>query len=116
MTGKACLITQGFTQFREVNVRRCEAVFHKLDDWSPGDWMTAACGELGEAANLVKKLRRGEEITPLMIAEELADAVTYVDLLAARLGIDLGRAVVTKFDIVSQRRGSNILINGDRNP
>lgn len=60
-------------------------------------------GECGEACNLVKKLRRGENIHKDHIAHELADLVIYADLLAARLNINLGAAVVEKFNMVSDR-------------
>lgn len=85
-------------------------------DWSPSDWMTALVGEVGEAANLLKKLRRGDftlddgvhehgkTITVrAWLAKELADSVCYLDLLANRFGIDLGEAVVAKFNEISQR-------------
>lgn len=49
-------------------------------------------------------------LTP-MIADELADLVIYADLLAERLEIDLGAAVVRKFNKVSERVGSNIRLN-----
>jgi len=80
-------------------------------------------GEVGEACNLVKKLRRltgptmesGGANTPDstvdivdQIGKELADTIIYADLLAARLGIDLGQAVRDKFNIVSERVGSAI--------
>ncbi len=39
---------------------------------------------------------------------KLADAVTYLDLLAARMGIDLEQAVQEKFNIVSAKIGSEI--------
>ena len=67
-------------------------------------------GECGEACNVVKKLERDGE-TPEMLVKlkhELADVVTYADLLAARYGINLGQAVAEKFNIVSQRRGSHL--------
>lgn len=116
-----------FETLRDANVKRCEQSFHPISDWSACDWMTAACGELGEAANLIKKLRRldtgggseivsrgqgyesAEQITP-MIAQEIADTVIYLDLLAARLGIDLGDAVREKFNIVSERVGSEVTL------
>ena len=97
-----------FEKLREANVKRCEAVFHPLDSWSPTDWACALAGEVGEACNLIKKLRRGEPIDRLEIGKELADAVIYLDLLAARLKIDLGEAVRQKFNEVSDRRGSDI--------
>lgn len=58
-------------------------------DWSKGEWMNAILGELGEAANLVKKVKRGD--MPLddareLLAYELADVVTYTDLTAMQCG------------------------------
>lgn len=97
-----------FKTLRDANVARCEDVFHKLESWSPQDWMCAAAGELGEAANLIKKMRRGEIVPESDVANEIADTVIYLDLLAARLGVDLGAAVARKFNIVSERRGSQI--------
>lgn len=97
-----------FQTLRNRNVDRCEDVFGKLYDWSPTDWACAMAGECGEACNLIKKLRRGEEISVTDIGEELADVVIYVDLLAARLGINLNDAVVAKFNKVSAKRGSEI--------
>lgn len=41
----------------------------------------------------------------LPIADELADVLTYLDLLAAMQGIDLGRAAIEKFNEVSRRVG-----------
>jgi hypothetical protein len=69
------------------------------------DWACALAGETGEACNLIKKLRRGDAIDTEDIGKELADVVIYADLLAARLGIDLGEAVVQKFNEVSDRYG-----------
>ena len=99
-----------FNELRAANVTRCEQSFHGCDEWSPCDWMTAACGELGEAANLIKKMRRGEEIPIQQVAYEIADTVIYLDLLAHRLRIDLGAAVREKFDIVSKRVGSDVTL------
>lgn len=95
-----------FDRLRRTNVARCEEVFHKLDEWSPTDWGCAAAGEMGEACNLLKKLRRGEDVPLQEIANELADVVAYIDLLAARLYIDLGEAVASKFNQVSVKKGS----------
>lgn len=87
------------------------------DEWTGGDWAAAMCGEAGEAANVVKKLRRVEtgkrgrlteaEAAPLVakLAHELADTVIYLDLLAAYYGVDLGYAVREKFNIVSAEYG-----------
>ena len=99
-----------FERLRRVNVKRCNEAFRPLEDWSPTDWGCAMAGEAGEACNLLKKMLRGEDVPLDHVAAELADVVTYVDLLAARLGIDLGAAVVRKFDIVSRKRGSDIFL------
>lgn len=99
-----------FERLREANVRRCESVFHKLEDWSPTDWATAMAGECGEACNLVKKMRRGEYIALSDLAAEIADLVIYADLLSARMGIDLGAAVISKFNLVSAKRAADILL------
>lgn len=53
--------------FSVFNRRRCEApngFNHKMSDWSTSDWMTATLGELGEAANIVKKLNRVRDGIP----------------------------------------------------
>ena len=105
---------------RLANVKRCEEVFHPLNDWSPTDWACAMAGEAGEACNAVKKLRRLADGTntakdPQTEAEclkaigaELADTVIYVDLLAARLGLDLSIEVKDKFNEVSRRMNSSV--------
>lgn len=72
----------------------------------------------GNAQNNVKKVRREEEnlsnvgdpkVEKLVadIGEELADVITYCDLLATKLGIDLGDAVAQKFNKVSNKQGFN---------
>lgn len=109
-----------FQNLRDKNVPRCEQVFHRLDNWSPTDWACAMAGEAGEACNVAKKMKRLVEGSNtakdpqsyaefcVLMAEELADVVIYADLLAARLGIDLGEAIVSKFNKVSDRMGSDI--------
>ena len=99
-----------FAQLREANVTRCKR-WHPTfgspegDAWSGADWSNAMAGEMGEAANIVKKLRRletgaaqGPDDPPsdqlrAMLADEIADTVIYADLLAAYYGIDLAAAV-----------------------
>lgn len=96
-----------FDELRQANVRRCEDVFHPLESWSPTDWACALAGEAGETCNAVKKLMRGDGSIEA-IAAELADTVIYADLLAARLGVDLGAAVRAKFNAVSEKLGSDV--------
>jgi NTP pyrophosphatase (non-canonical NTP hydrolase) len=72
-------------------------------DWSLGDWGCAAAGEVGEMCNKIKKRANGKRIDTAVIGEEIADAVTYLDLIATRLGLDLGTILVNKFNKVSKR-------------
>jgi NTP pyrophosphatase (non-canonical NTP hydrolase) len=97
-----------FGRLRDFNVRRCESAFPMCKDWTAADWMTALVGEVGELANLLKKIKRGDEVDPLEVGKEIADVQTYLDLLAAHLGVDLGEATIQKFNEVSDRRGSGI--------
>lgn len=82
-------------------------------NWSLTDWCTAITGELGEAANIIKKIRRGDFTLEEMrdeLAKELADVQTYLDLLAMSAGVDLGQATMDKFNEVSKRVGSRVKI------
>lgn len=81
---------------------------HSGSDWSLTDWMTALAGEVGEAANLIKKYRRGDYEPGdhefyNQLASELADVQIYLDLLARDAGIDLGVATVEKFNSKSTK-------------
>lgn len=85
-------------------------------DWSLNDWMTAVAGEAGDLANLLKKVRRGDftlEEGRQDIADELADVAIYLDILAMRCGVDLGRAIISKFNRTSERVGSNVVLDAD---
>lgn len=83
-------------------------------DWTRADWLEAVAGELGEYANFSKKFRRGD-INEVEFKEaarkELADVVTYLDILAYQLGIDLGDATREKFNAVSNRVGCAVYIS-----
>jgi len=100
-----------FAAFRNINVRRCEAVFFPLEHWNVLEYAGAAAGELGEAANLAKKIHRGDAaVSRDRLGEELADALVYIDLLAARAGIDLETALIRKFNAVSKHNDVDILL------
>lgn len=102
-----------FSRLREANVLRCDEAFQchgGLEGWPIANWAMAVSGEWGEACNKLKKLARGETLPPNDIAHEIADTVIYLDLLAARLGIDLEKAVRDKFNIVSCRVNSKRFI------
>lgn len=101
--------------FKDAKGRTCHS---KPDgsDWSPALWLQAVVGELGEYANLRKKVERGdmtiEEARP-MLADELADVVIYLDILAAQLKIDLGEAVMSKWNRTSEKVGAPIYIDAE---
>lgn len=114
-----------FARMSLTNRARCDRWHHEdeYEPWSGSDWACAMCGEAGEAANIVKKLRRHETrraMGPSMslehpagdrdrllykLGEELADTILYADLLAAHYGINLPAALINKFNIVSERQG-----------
>lgn len=101
-------------EFIRENIKRCEApngFNHRLDDWSASDWMVATMGELGEAANIVKKLNRFRDGIPGnkhtieelrdMLENELADTFIYLILTAAACRVNLPNAVRRVFDAKS---------------
>ena len=67
-------------------------------------------GEAGETCNLTKKmLRDGPESVDMEdLGDEIADVVVYADLLATRMGFNLGDLVRRKFNKVSDRKGTDI--------
>jgi len=104
--------------FSERNRMRCESPAgfnYAISSWSLSDWMTATAGELGEAANIIKKLNRvrdgipGNAETPEQLraglADELADVAIYLDLLAQAAGFDLQKIVEAKFAKTSAKIG-----------
>lgn len=107
-----------FNDFAITNRRRCEhreGFNHTLASWSLSDWLTATMGELGEAANIAKKLNRvrdgipgnkeTEEELRAALKTEIADVFIYLDLLAQSQGFDLETVVREKFDETSRKIG-----------
>ena len=105
-----------FATLRAANLSRC-ARWHSrgLSEWSLSDWFTATMGELGEAANIAKKLNRerdgiagntqtADELRA-ELADEIADVAIYLDILAASEGIDLAEAIARKFNKTSEKVG-----------
>lgn len=107
-----------FGQFSEANKARCESpqgFNHPLAGWSTSDWMTALVGEVGEAANIVKKLNRYRDGVPgnKVSADELRDALrnelgdvfVYLDLMAQSLGFNIADAAADVFNAKSEDIG-----------
>lgn len=118
--GGAQVSPRGFDldAFSAENRTRCEApdgFNHPLQAWSLSDWMTAALGELGEAANIAKKLNRvrdgirGNTESEAELRErfgnEVADTLIYLDLLVQSQGLRLAEIVRQTFDAKSATIG-----------
>lgn len=109
-----------FATFSKTNAQRCDR-WHDMDDWSVAEWTNALAGEAGEASNVAKKLLRfdqnlkgpngysnnGDDRAAIVeaLGKELADVVIYADLVARRIGIDLGALVAAKFNETSEKYG-----------
>lgn len=112
-----------FEQLSEANFSRASRWHEGAEPWSGADWSNAMCGEAGEAANVVKKLRRLEtnitqgsyhgeetistdhEVLVAKLGGEIADTILYLDLLAEHYGIDIESHVRQKFNSVSIQQG-----------
>ena len=112
------LMKRTFEGFSKANRERCEApngFNHTLNSWSASDWMTATMGELGEAANIVKKLNRyrdgingnkeAEAVLRAKLRREIGDVFVYLDLLAQSEGFSLEDAAAEVFNAKSAEIG-----------
>lgn len=109
-----------FEQLARVNVDRARA-WHPgfpdgSDGWTGADWSNALCGEAGEMANVVKKIRRLDTgITQAdvqtgsgllwALRKEIGDVIIYADLLAQFYGMTLEECVRHAFNVTSVREG-----------
>lgn len=94
--------------FRTHNIRRAREYFEH--DTSEIWWTNAIAGEAGEACNIAKKISRGDykdfaslEVARHALAVELADVITYCDLLLGHLGFSTEMELLSKFNVVSRR-------------
>lgn len=101
-----------------------EANLSRQDKWeNAGDKLdlsylgNALAGECGEACNIIKKLERerlglrGSRAYVQDLAEELADIIIYLDLIAAKININLSEAVVQKFNKTSDKYSLGVYID-----
>lgn len=99
-----------FREFTLKNVERSHRVWPQCDDWSRGDWLIATLGELGEAANISKKIER-DGITPELLHEfhrEVFDIIAYGFLMIAMTGGDPEAVAKEKWDEVSERNNFSV--------
>lgn len=85
--------------FEELSSESIEALEHSV---------VCLVGEVGEFANIVKKVRRGDfeydAVSP-DLAEELSDVFAYTLKLANMMGIDLSDAYLAKMEKNKQKFG-----------
>jgi NTP pyrophosphatase (non-canonical NTP hydrolase) len=111
-----------FQEFSAANRERCEApdgFDHALDAWSASDWLTATVGELGEAANVIKKLNRirdgirgnkeNEYELRAKLKKELGDVGVYLDLMCQAHGWTMEECMVEVFNSKSIEIGYSTL-------
>jgi len=108
-----------FEEFARANRERCQSPqgFNQpdLNDWSRNDWLVAVIGEIGEACNVSKKLKRSEgdfnknkETDADLNAkfrQEIGDAGVYLDLICQAHGFTLEQAMVEVFNAKSAEIG-----------
>ncbi len=100
-----------FTALRDANLERQKEYGESAPHMSLSYWGNAIAGEVGEVCNVLKKLEReamglkGSRDTVEHLAEELADVRIYMDLLEAKMGIDIDAAIVRKFNATSEKLG-----------
>lgn len=88
---------------------RCPEFGHgPIRNWSKERWGLAVAGETGELCNLIKKDIRDGNISPVLIGEEIADIVIYLDMLAQKYGLDLKEIITRKFNQTSHKIGSTV--------
>jgi len=109
-----------FEQFSESNKKRCTSkkpngFGESLDPsgkYNAEHWALAVgeeCGEvIGAVLGMTGRKERKKHLTKEDVFKEIGDVGACLDLLAQSLGSTLGECIRTKFNIVSDRIGSDI--------
>lgn len=102
-------------QLRRANLSRMPRFghgdIHSPGGWKAMNWGCAVAGEVGELCNVLKKYDRQMPTDPSQdmllpeIADELADVLIYLDLLAAFFDLKLARIIASKFNRTSKKFG-----------
>lgn len=103
-----------FDDLRAANIARQEH-WGGSDNWTLADWSNALAGEVGEACNVVKKIRRPQLGTVgnssdaatyyEQLETEIGDVLIYLDLLAKAAGMELSTCVMRAFNEKSEKLG-----------
>lgn len=115
LAGMREVMRLGFSHRNRIRCEHEKGFKHKLSAWSMSDWFLAALGELGEAANIAKKLNRVRDGIPGnkdsvqelhdKLRKELGDVYVYLDLLAQSLGFYVQDAAIEVFESKSREIG-----------
>lgn len=108
-----------FVDLRTANAARQE-YWGGADNWTLADWSNALAGEVGEACNVVKKIRRPQLGTvgnsadvPTYLKQlesEIGDVLIYLDLLAKAAGLSLDECVMRAFNEKSEKLNMPIML------
>lgn len=95
-------------QLKEASQKRLDQKLFDDKEWTLPEWACATAGEVGELCNVIKKIHRGDFTLQHanekdLIADEAADVVIYLELLCQKAGVDLGTAIVNKFNKSSDK-------------
>lgn len=97
-----------FNELRQKNIDRCPHYGHTVEERSPLEWYDRIWDEILELGHTVESYDMDFNTTTRDIGKEIADVVTFCDLLATRYGLNLGKLVLDKFNEVSERVDSDV--------
>lgn len=103
--------TMTLEYMRRINVDRVPYSGHgDLENgWNVAEWGCAFAGEAGELCNVLKKINRQAPFDPDIESlrkeakDEIGDVLAYLDLVAAKLDLNLAECVADKFNDVSRK-------------
>lgn len=97
-----------FDELRRKNIERCPHYGYPVEERTPIEWLDRLYDEVLELSHAVESHNKQD------IGKEIADVVTFCDLLATRYGFNLGDLVLDKFNEISQRVGSDVRMGYER--
>lgn len=103
-----------FDELRQKNIDRCPHYGYHIEDKPPAEWLDRVWDEVLELCEKAELHETGFDTPKEDIGKEIADVVTFCDLLATRYGFNLGKLVLNKFNEVSERVGSDVRMNYDK--